>query len=89
MIGLAIFKYTFDLSDEELCARWTESPCFQYLCGEQFFCHELPFPKLKAQLRMAAVRTIPELWYGLAEGIAQVTLQECRNYFAVAGYDQH
>ena len=45
MAGLAILKHTFDLSDEELCARWVENPYFQYLCGEVFFCHELPFDR--------------------------------------------
>jgi IS5 family transposase len=43
MVGLAILKHTFSLSDEALCARWVENPYFQYLCGEEFFCHELPF----------------------------------------------
>jgi IS5 family transposase len=28
MAGLAILKFTFDLSDEELCARWIENPYF-------------------------------------------------------------
>jgi len=45
MAGLAILKYTFDLSDEELCARWVENPYFQYFCGEEFFLHELPFDR--------------------------------------------
>jgi len=45
MAGLAILKYTFDLSDEDVCARWVENPYFQYLCGEEFFCHELPFER--------------------------------------------
>ena len=45
MAGLAILKHTFNLSDEELCARWVENPYFQYLCGEEFFCHELPFDR--------------------------------------------
>src|SRR5829696_5015471 len=45
MAGLAILKHTFDLSDEELCARWIENPYFQYFCGEEFFCHELPFDR--------------------------------------------
>jgi IS5 family transposase len=26
MAGLAILKHTFNLSDEELCARWVENP---------------------------------------------------------------
>ena len=45
MAGLAILKHTFNMSDEELCARWVENPYFQYLCGEEFFCHELPFER--------------------------------------------
>jgi IS5 family transposase len=45
MAGLAILKHTFDLSDEEVCARWVENPYFQYLCGEEFFCHEPPFDR--------------------------------------------
>ena len=43
--GLAILKFTFDLSDEELCARWIENPYFQFFCGEEFFLHELPFDR--------------------------------------------
>ncbi|RUT94874.1 IS5 family transposase [Mesorhizobium sp. USDA-HM6] len=45
MAGLAILKHTFDLSDEELCARWVENPYFQYFTGEEFFRHELPFDR--------------------------------------------
>ncbi|MGE0281392.1 MAG: IS5 family transposase [Rhizobiaceae bacterium] len=45
MAGLAILKHTFNLSDEELCARWVENPYFQYLCGEEFFRHELAFDR--------------------------------------------
>jgi transposase, IS5 family len=45
MAGLAILKHTFNLSDEELCARWVENPYFQFLCGEEFFCHDLPFDR--------------------------------------------
>jgi len=45
MAGLAILKHSFDLSDEEACARWVENPYFQYLCGEEFFQHALPFDR--------------------------------------------
>lgn len=45
MAGLSILKHTFDLSDEELCARWVENPYFQYFCGEEFFCHKAPFDR--------------------------------------------
>ena len=42
MIGLEILKHTYGLSDEGVCARWAENPYYQYLTGEEFFCHELP-----------------------------------------------
>lgn len=45
MAGLAILKHTFNLSDDELCARWVENPYFQYFCGEAFFRHELPLER--------------------------------------------
>ena len=45
MAGLSILKHTFDLSDEELCARWIENPYFQFFCGETFFQHELTFDR--------------------------------------------
>jgi IS5 family transposase len=43
--GLFIIKHMHALSDEALCARWLENPYYQYLCGEQAFCHELPFDR--------------------------------------------
>ncbi len=45
MAGLAILKHTFNLSDEALCERWVENPYFPYLCGEEFFRHELSFDR--------------------------------------------
>src|SRR5437764_6779075 len=45
MAGLAILKYTYDLSDEALCDRWVENPYFQYFCGEEFFQHVLVFDR--------------------------------------------
>ena len=45
MAGLQILKFTFDLSDEELCDRWVENPYFQFFCGEEFFLHKLPFDR--------------------------------------------
>ena len=43
--GLFILKHMHDLSDEVLCARWLETPYYQYFCGEQSFCHRLPFDR--------------------------------------------
>ena len=41
MAGIAILKYTYNLSDETVCERWIENPYFQYFCGEEFFQHRL------------------------------------------------
>jgi IS5 family transposase len=43
--GLAILKYTYDLSDKVLCERWVENPYYQYFCGECFFQHRLVFDR--------------------------------------------
>jgi transposase len=48
---------------------------------------EMAFSKLKAFLRKAAARTIPELLHAIANALDAFTAQECRNYFAAAGYD--
>lgn len=48
---------------------------------------EMAFSKLKAYLKKAAARTIPDLWDAIAEGIETFTPDECENYFAAAGYD--
>jgi transposase, IS5 family len=39
------FKHMHDLSDEVLCERWLENPYDQLFCGEEFFCHKLPFDR--------------------------------------------
>jgi IS5 family transposase len=43
--GLFILKHMHNLSDEALCARWLENPYNQHFCGEQSFCHKLPFDR--------------------------------------------
>ena len=45
MAGLAILKHTHNLSDDVLCERWVENPYYQYLCGEEFFRHDLPLDR--------------------------------------------
>src|SRR5690348_7127269 len=40
-----IEKHMHNLSDEALCARWLENPYYQYFCGEESFCHKLPFDR--------------------------------------------
>ena len=51
---------------------------------------EMAFAKLKALLRAAAARTIPDLWQAIADlrpSSRRFTPQECANYLAAAGYD--
>jgi hypothetical protein len=43
--------------------------------------------KLKAILRSAAARTIPQLWEVLKSALDAFTPSECRNYLAAAGYE--
>jgi transposase len=48
---------------------------------------EMAFAKLKALLRAAAARTVDDLWHAVANAIERFSPDECRNYFAKAGYD--
>lgn len=48
---------------------------------------EQAFSKLKALLRKAAARTIPDLWAAIAEAIPLFSQAECANYFQAAGYE--
>jgi transposase len=50
---------------------------------------EMAFAKLKALLRSAAARTIPELWVTIRQAFERFTPDECRNYLAAAGYDAY
>lgn len=42
MAGLQLLKHTFNLSDEQVVARWVENPYWQFFCGEEFFRHAFP-----------------------------------------------
>jgi transposase len=48
---------------------------------------ENAFSKLKAILRKAAARTIPDLWDVIRDTLPQFTPQDCANYFTAAGYE--
>ena len=48
---------------------------------------EMVFTKLKAPLRAAGARTMPDLWNAIADALKRFTPTECRNYLAAAGYD--
>jgi transposase len=47
---------------------------------------EMAFAKFKAILRAAAPRTLDTLWQAAAHAIEQFKQNECRNFFAHAGY---
>jgi transposase len=47
---------------------------------------EMAFKKLKALLRAKAVRTIDTLWQAIGHICDMFEPQECKNYFAAAGY---
>jgi len=40
--GLQLLKHTFQLSDEQVVARWVENPYWQFFCGEEYFRHTFP-----------------------------------------------
>jgi IS5 family transposase len=42
MVSLHYLKYAFNLSDEDVVAKWVENPYWQYLSGRQYFEHEFP-----------------------------------------------
>ncbi len=48
---------------------------------------EQVFAKLKALLRSAAARTIPDLWAPIQQAFTRFTPPECRNYITAAGYE--
>ncbi len=48
---------------------------------------EPAFAKLKALLRNAAARTIPDLWDTIRGSLKGFTPAECRAYLTAAGYD--
>jgi len=48
---------------------------------------EQAFAKLKALLRTAAARTIPDLWAAIKRALTRFQPAECRNYLAAAGYN--
>ena len=48
---------------------------------------EMTFSKLKALLRAAAARTMPDLWQAIANALKRFSPDECQNYLAAAGYD--
>lgn len=43
VVGILYLKYAYAESDENVVAKWTENPYWQYFCGMHHFQHDLPF----------------------------------------------
>jgi transposase len=56
-------------------------------CSPGFNPNEMAVAKIKPFLRAAAARAIPDLCDALNNALDAFTSNECRNYFAAAGYD--
>ena len=48
---------------------------------------ENAFSKLKAILRKAAARSVPQLWDAIRDALPRFTPAECANYFTATGYE--
>jgi len=60
MVGLHYLKHAYDLSDEDVVARWVENMYRQYFCGCTYFEHELPIdPSL---ITKGIKRSRPKVW---------------------------
>jgi IS5 family transposase len=42
MASLLYLKHSFNLSDEDVCERWSESPLWQFFSGRDYYEHRLP-----------------------------------------------
>ena len=88
MAGLAILKYLYNLSDEELTARWVENPYFQYFCGEEFFRHKPAFDRSSMsrwRQRMGEKRLIALIQESLAVAVKTKAIRLSDLSQAVAG----
>ena len=59
MVGLEYLKQIHDVSDDQVVAGWVENPFWQYLCGEEYFQHQLPIdPSSLSRFRHKIIRYI-------------------------------
>jgi IS5 family transposase len=42
LASLLYLKHSFNLSDEDVCERWSESPLWQFFSGREYYEHRLP-----------------------------------------------
>lgn len=83
LVGLAILRQLYDLTDEALYDRWLENPYFQLLCGESRFQHLLPVERttLTGGLRRISadkLRTLVRAGLAAAVGFAPGGMPELK-----------
>ena len=81
MVGFLYLKYTFDVSDEDLPARWVENPYWQYFCGYSYMQHEMPLDyttiiKWRSKVGSARLEELLKETIALALKEKQVTQKE-------------
>jgi len=88
MVGLQLLKHTCNVSDEEVVATWVENPYWQYFCGEQYFCHELPIdPSLMTGFRKRIGEAGCEFILGLTLSAGLATRTVAKSSLAVVNVD--
>jgi transposase len=76
-----------DIVIMDICRQTIEAAAGLPPYSSDFNPIEMADAKLKAALRAAEARTIPDLWQAIADALRRFTSQECANCLAAAGYD--
>lgn len=78
MAGLQYLKHAYGMSDEQVVKSWVENPYWQYFCGEEYFCHELPIDPsqmTRFRTRLGAAGCEQLLQLTIAAGVATEAVQ--------------
>ena len=88
MVCLQLLKYIRNISDEEVVAAWPENPYWQYFCGQQYFCHDVPIdPSLMTLFRHRIGAQGCEFILGLTVQTGLATQTITRSSLAVVNVD--
>lgn len=71
IVGLLIISHMYQVSDEQVVARWVENPYWQYLCGYDYFqikaaCHPSSLTRLRQRLGAEGLNKILSMTIQLA-----------------------
>jgi len=78
MAGLHYLKHAYGMSDEQVVKSWVENPYWQYFCGEEYFCHELPIDPsqmTRFRTRLGAAGCEQLLQLTIAAGVSTAAVQ--------------